>query len=81
MKNIIKKYVDNLKEKDIENYIEKNNLDININDIKTIYIYIKKYWEDLYNKNTKVLDNIKKEVHENTYTTLIYLYNKYVKYL
>ena len=74
---MIKSYITGLSKEDLINYIENNNLDININDYDIIYYYIKNYYNEIINNDTKIFIQIKKEVNDNTYNTIINLYKKY----
>lgn len=74
---MIKSYITGLSKEDLINYIENNNLDINKNDYDIIYYYIKNYYNEIINNDTKIFIQIKKEVNDNTYNTIINLYKKY----
>jgi len=81
MKFILKNYINKLTINDIKNYVIKNNYIVSDKDINTIYNYIKRYWEDIYNGNLEYFNKIKKEVDYSTYNLIINLYNKYKDYL
>jgi len=81
MKFILKNYINKLTINDIKNYAIKNNYIVSDKDINTIYNYIKRYWEDIYNGNLECFNEIKKEVDYSTYNLIIDLYNKYKDYL
>lgn len=81
MKNVIKKYIDNLTIEDIENYIDKGNYNITLNEVKTIYKYIKNYWEEVYDGNTNIFNDLKKEVSPSTFIEIMRLYDKYKKWI
>ena len=81
MKYILKNYINKLTINDIKNYLDQNNYLVSDKDINTIYNYIKRYWEDIYNGNLECFNKIKKEVDYSTYNLIIDLYNKYKDYL
>lgn len=77
IKNLIKNYIDKLSIKDVENFINKNYQNIDKNEISIIYSYIKNRWEDIYNDNPKVWNELKNKLSESTYNEVIKLYKKY----
>ena len=81
MKYILKNYINKLTINDIKNYLDQNNYIVSDKDINTIYKFIKRYWEDIYNKDLSSFQQIKKEVDYSTYNLIINLYNKYKDYL
>ena len=81
MKFILKNYINKLTINDIKNYLDQNNYIVSDKDINTIYKFIKRYWEDIYNKDLSSFQQIKKEVDYSTYNLIINLYNKYKDYL
>ncbi len=81
MKYILKNYINKLTINDIKNYLDQNNYIVSDKDINTIYKFIKRYWEDIYNKDLSPFQQIKKEVDYSTYNLIINLYNKYKDYL
>lgn len=77
-KIIIKEYLKKLSLKDINDFSKKNNINLPIGEDKKIYNIIIKYWEDIYDGNTKeAFDILKKEVSNDTYNAIINLYNEY----
>lgn len=80
-KDIIKKYIENLKKEDIIKFINNNNYQVNNDDINTIYYYIKNYWEDFYSNNDLIWEKLKKDVSSSTYLEIIKLYQKYQKFI
>ena len=81
MKNVIEKYVSDLTVGDIYDFIRKNNIEIDIKDIETIYRYIKKYWKEVLEGNTNIFNELKKEVAPSTYLEVMKLYDKYKKWI
>ena len=81
MKNVIKKYVENLCEEDVKNFIKKSNYQINDNEISIIYYYIKNYCDDILDGKQEVFEKFKKEVSTSTYLEVMRLCDKYKKWL
>ena len=75
--NLIRMYINSLKKEDIYNYIKKNNYIVGDDDINTIYLYIKNYYNEFFKDPDSVLNKIKKDVSSNTFSLLLDLYNKY----
>ena len=74
-------FINKLTKEDIINYINKNKLDVDINDIDTVYYYIKNYYKDFFNDKEIILEKIKKDLKPNTYSTVLNLINKYKSFL
>lgn len=77
IKNLIKTYIDKLSIDDVENYIRNNYGTVNENEVVIIYSYIKNRWEDIYNDNPKVWNELKEKLSSNTYNEIVKLYKKY----
>ena len=74
-------FINKLTKNDLINYINKNKLDVDINDIDTVYYYIKNYYKDFFNDKEIILEKIKKDLKPNTYSTVLNLINKYKSFL
>lgn len=75
---LIKEYLKRLSLKDINNFANKNNINLSNGEDKKIYDLIMKYWKDVYNGNTnEAFLELKKSVSNNVYNTIINLYNTY----
>ena len=82
MKNIIKKYIENLTIEDVKKFIDcHQEYNVSKSEINIIYKYIKEYWEDIIDNKQEVLNNLKKDVSENTYNEIIRLLEKYKKFM
>ena len=77
IKNLIKTYIDNLTIDDLRKYIIGNYGNIDEEEISIIYDCIKNKWEDIYNDNPKVWNELKNKLSPNTYNEIIKLYKKY----
>ena len=79
---ILKSYVDKLSINHIKEYAKKNNIVLKNNEDEIIYDYIKKYYKEfLQGNDTLILNNLKKEISENTYNHIINLYKEYKRKL
>lgn len=82
MEFLIREYILKLKEKDIYNYALKEGIKLENEEVKTIYIYIKNYWQTfLKDKETskEILEELKDKLNKNTYLKICELYNKFKK--
>ena len=80
MKFIIKNYIENLTEEEIENFAIKEGINLLDEEKRIIYIYIKNYWETLLEKDsTFIFEELKEKLQPKTYEKIIELYNKYKK--
>ena len=81
MRNVIEKYIDRLTIDDVSNFIKRNNYQVTEDETIIIFKYIKNCWQDIFNGNTNVFDDLKKEVSPNTFLEIMKLYNKYKKWI
>ncbi len=66
-KNLVESYIKRMSLADLEKYISKNYPSVSKDEVNIIYKYLKTRWQELYDEDTKVLEEIQKEVSENTY--------------
>ena len=80
MEYIIKEFVDKLKEEDIKSFALKERVTITDEEVKTIYMYIKNYWQVFDKDNPDALfKELKEKLSDGIYNKIIELYNKYKK--
>ena len=80
MEFIIKEFVSNLTENDINNFALKEGIMLENEELKTIYMYIKNYWQIFYKEDANyLLKELKEKLKPNTYTKIVELLNKYKK--
>ena len=80
MEFIIKEFVSNLTENDINNFALKEGIMLENEELKTIYMYIKNYWQIFYKEDASyLLNELKEKLKPNTYTKIVELLNKYKK--
>ena len=77
IKNLIKTYISNLTIDDLKQYIYRNYQEVDENEINIIYSYLKNKWEDIYNDNPKIWNELKEKLSPNTYNEIVKLYKKY----
>jgi len=72
---IIKNYVEKLTEEDIKKHAKKNNIDINDEECKILYLYAKNYWKEFYKGEPKeLISELKDKLRPNTFNTLYKIY-------
>lgn len=82
MNYFLKEYINSLTEKDIYNYGLKEGVTLTDDEVKTIYLYIKNYWETLIkDDSTFIFEELKEKLSPKAYQKVIELFNKYKKYL
>jgi len=78
MEFLIKGYVNKLTEENIVEYAHKNGIEINNDETKIIYLYIKNYWNVFYNGNpNELFMELKEKIRPNTYNLIVKLFNEY----
>jgi len=75
-KEFAKKYIKNLTPTDIKNYAQYKDIELTNNEVNIIFDFILKYYEDLLNKNTKVLEKLKPKLNNNLYNKILLLYEE-----
>ena len=86
MINLIRNYINKITKEDINNYLIKNDIFLNNNELNIIYDYFKNKWYDfLYGDNLPILEYLKNNISESNYNKLYDLYiktkEKYSNYL
>ena len=80
MNLLIKEYIKNLAEEDINNFALKEGIKLLDDETKIIYLYLKNYWEVFLNyDSTYLFEELKENLRKETYDKIIELYNKYKK--
>lgn len=81
-KEFVKRHIDKLTTKDLENFAKKNNISYTNDELLVVYQFIKYNYNDLLNENIKVFETIRDKLSPNLYKTLLNLYIDYKqKYL
>ncbi len=82
MNYFLKEYINSLTEKDIYNFGLKEGITLKDEETKTIYLYIKNYWETLIkDDSTFIFEELKEKLRPEVYQKVVELFNKYKKYL
>lgn len=80
MKYLIGEYIKKITEEDIENFAEKEGIQILDEEKKIIFMYLKNYWETLINDDaTFIFEELKEKLRPQTYQKIVELYEKYKK--
>ncbi len=80
MEYVIKELVDKLKEDDINNYALQEGVTLSEDELKTIYLYIKNYWQVFYKEDASDLFlELKEKLSPKAYEKVLELYKKYKK--
>lgn len=79
-KSFIAMYIRNLSLEDVKNYVSFNYQDVSDKEISVIYRYIKNRWEEIYDENPVVLEDLKKEVSPATYQKILELLERVKKF-
>ena len=81
-RELTKRYIKNLTPNDIKKYASSINIDLNSQEVNIIFNFLLLNYEELLNKNDKVLLKLKDKLSPNLYNTVISLYeenkNKYL---
>ena len=81
-KELIKKYINNLTINDIKKYAISKNEILTNEEATIIYNYIKKYHQELLNKNTNSFIILKQHLRKELFDKITLLYNEYAsKYI
>lgn len=77
MINLIKNYINNLDKDTINNYLLKQDINLNENELEIIYYHLKNNWYSfLYEDETPIINNIKENIDNDNFFKLYELYKK-----
>lgn len=81
-RELAKRYIKNLTPNDIKKYASSINIDLNSQEVNIIFNFLLLNYEELLNRNDKVLLKLKDKLSPSLYNTVISLYeenkNKYL---
>lgn len=80
-KDLIKKYIKSLTIEDIKKFSTKYNENLTNKESQIILNYIKKYHNELLNKNTSSFTILKQNIRKDLFNKIVQLYNEYNKYI
>ena len=72
-KSLVGNYVRNMSIDKLREYVNKNYRNVSDSEIEVIYKYIKNYWQEIYDEDKTILNNLKNEVSPTTYREIIKL--------
>lgn len=72
-KSLVGNYVRNMSIDKLRDYVNKNYRNVSDSEIEVIYKYIKNYWQEIYDEDKTILNNLKNEVSPTTYREIIKL--------
>lgn len=80
--DLIKNYINKLQKEDIINYLNKESITANDNEIDLIYNSIKNDFDYVIHNDFNVyLEKYKSQLNENLYNKIIEKYNEYKKFI
>ena len=77
--NIIKKYIDILSKKDIDNFLKLNSIFINETELDFLYKTMKNDYKRIIDNDENIIEEIKNNINEDAFNKLLSLYKKYKK--
>ena len=80
-KDLIKKYIKSLTIEDIKKFSTKYNENLTNEESQIILNYIKKYHNELLNKNTSSFTILKQNIRKDLFNKIVQLYKEYNKYI
>lgn len=80
-KEIIKKYINNLTNDEINLFLEENNITLNKDEYDFLIPLLKEKFDDLLSENPYLFKLIKDEINTDSYNKLINLFNKYKTFI
>lgn len=85
IKKYVEKFINNLTKEDLNNYLKRENIILDIDEFNFCFNYIKKNWNLLFINHGQILSDLKLNLKPTTYKQiepiLINYQNKYKNYL
>ncbi len=76
-KELIINYINNIKDEDIYNFLNKNSIILNNEEYDFLKNIIKEKYNDIFEENPYLFKLIKDSINKDAYYKLLELYNKY----
>lgn len=76
-RELIINYINNIEDKDINIFLDKNNINLNKEEYDFLKNIIKEKYNDLLDENTYLFKLIKDTINNDAYNKLLNLFNKY----
>lgn len=75
--NIIESYINQIEERDLRKFLEKQNISINEKEEKYLFYILKNKYKDVLDEDILIIYDIKKNINNEAYNKLLELFNKY----
>ena len=80
-KEMIIKYIKNLEEDEVKEYLDNNNIKLNEEEFDFLFNIVKEKYNDIFEENIYLFKLIRDTINEDAYNKLIKLFNQYKKFL
>ena len=80
-KEMIIKYIKNLEEDEVKEYLDNNNIKLNEEEFDFLFNIVKEKYNDIFEENIYLFKLIRDTINEDAYDKLIKLFNQYKKFL
>ena len=80
-KELVIKYINNLDEDEVKDFLINNNINLNNEEFEFLFNIVKEKYNDIFNENIYLFKLIRDTINEDAYNKLIKLFNQYKKLL
>ena len=74
---VIESYINQIEERDLRKFLEKQNISINEKEEKYLFYILKNKYKDVLDEDILIIYDIKKNINNEAYNKLLELFNKY----
>ena len=75
--NIIEFYINQIEERDLRKFLEKQKISINEKEERYLFYILKNKYKDVLDEDILIIYDIKKNINNEAYNKLLELFNKY----
>ena len=75
--NIIESYINQIEERDLRKFLEKQKISINEKEERYLFYILKNKYKDVLDEDILIIYDIKKNINNEAYNKLLELFNKY----
>jgi len=75
--NIIESYINQIEERDLRKFLEKQKISINEKEERYLFYILKNKYKDVLDEDILIFYDIKKNINNEAYNKLLELFNKY----
>ena len=75
--NIIESYINQIEERDLRKFLEKQKISINEKEERYLFYILKNKYKDVLDEDILIIYDIKKNINDEAYNKLLELFNKY----